>query len=121
MSIETYKDLDLSNSDDQDVFESEMNLISIIGLEDPLREDVKGAIAQCKKSSVTVRMVTGDNIDTARAISLQAGIITPDELGKRYLCMTGKNFRETVGITIGDKGEKIMHPKHLDKFTTIAS
>ena len=74
-----------------------MTLIAVIGLEDPLREDVKAAIAQCRRSHVTVRMVTGDNIDTARAISLQAGIITPDELGKKYLCMTGKDFRTQVG------------------------
>lgn len=45
-------------------------------------------------------MVTGDNIDTARAISLDAGIITQADLDKdmamdednRYLCMEGEVF-----------------------------
>lgn len=46
-------------------------------------------------------MVTGDNIDTARAISLEAGIITQTDLDNEdaeesYLCMEGKAFREAV-------------------------
>lgn len=45
-------------------------------------------------------MVTGDNLDTAIAISREAGIITDLELKQNedgYLCMTGKQFREIVG------------------------
>ena len=51
-------------------------------------------------------MCTGDNIDTATAISLNAGIISKEDLNqgvdeegkkKNYVCMTGKEFREAVG------------------------
>jgi len=35
-------------------------------------------------------MVTGDNIDTAKAIAVEAGIITADEVDKEYVCMEGK-------------------------------
>lgn len=42
-------------------------------------------------------MVTGDNLDTAKAIALSAGIITQDEVDKEYMCMDGKSFRETCG------------------------
>ena len=44
-------------------------------------------------------MVTGDNIDTAIAISKEAGIITDDFLNNEegYVCMTGKQFREAIG------------------------
>ena len=42
-------------------------------------------------------MCTGDNLDTAKAISVQAGIIDSNEKIKRYTCMTGKEFREEVG------------------------
>ena len=45
-------------------------------------------------------MVTGDIIETARAISLEAGIITDqdvaDEEQNEYLCMTGEQFRTAV-------------------------
>jgi len=35
-------------------------------------------------------MVTGDNIDTARAIALNAGILTAKDLENEYACMTGQ-------------------------------
>jgi len=42
-------------------------------------------------------MVTGDNVDTAKAIALQAGILREDEAELEYACMDGKTFRETCG------------------------
>jgi len=47
-------------------------------------------------------MCTGDNIDTAIAISIDAGIVTQEEIdrneeSKMYCCMTGKDFRTAVG------------------------
>ena len=47
-------------------------------------------------------MCTGDNIDTATAISINAGIVTREEIeanedSKKYSCMTGKEFRTAVG------------------------
>lgn len=75
-------------------------MIGIFGLVDPLRPGIKEAVAQCHRSGINVRMCTGDNIDTAIAISKEAGIITDADLLHNeagYLCMTGKNFRETVG------------------------
>lgn len=43
-------------------------------------------------------MVTGDNIDTAIAISKEAGIIDENINSEQgYTCMTGKQFREAIG------------------------
>jgi Ca2+ transporting ATPase len=42
-------------------------------------------------------MVTGDNIDTAKAIALEAGILTKDQMSRKYACMDGKTFREACG------------------------
>lgn len=70
-------------------------------------------------------MCTGDNIDTAIAISKNAGIVTEEEVNlSDYSCMTGKNFRETVGglTTIEDpkkKGEFIDVVKNMKKFKEI--
>lgn len=57
---------------------TEANLVvaGIFGLVDPLRDGIKAAVERCHKSGINVRMCTGDNIDTATAISLEAGIIT---------------------------------------------
>ena len=66
-------------------------------------------------------MCTGDNIDTATAISLNAGIITQDEIdkdedSKMYSCMTGKDFRNAVGglVSMQDPNKPIIpfDPEH---------
>lgn len=77
-----------------------MIMIGIFGLVDPLRPGIKEAVAQCHKSGINVRMCTGDNLDTAIAISKEAGIVTDADLlhnEEGYVCMLGKNFREVVG------------------------
>lgn len=53
----------------------EFTLIGIIGIQDPLKDTVKHAIAQCFKAGVDVRMITGDNKRTAVAIATNAGIL----------------------------------------------
>merc|ERR1712194_935395 len=61
-----------------------------------------GAIKKCNTAGVDVRMVTGDNIDTAVAISKQCGILRPgidlEENGdvKQYRAMAGPDFRARV-------------------------
>ena len=50
-----------------------MTLIGITGIEDPLRDGVREAVAKCHKAGVTVKMCTGDNVLTARSIALQCG------------------------------------------------
>jgi len=47
----------------------------IVGIIDPLRSDVKEAVRIAQGAGVTVRMVTGDNIATAKAIARQCGIL----------------------------------------------
>ncbi|XP_057426932.1 calcium-transporting ATPase 4, plasma membrane-type-like [Lotus japonicus] len=51
-------------------------LIAIVGIKDPVRPGVKEAVQTCQKAGITVRMVTGDNINTARAIAKECGILT---------------------------------------------
>jgi len=68
-------------------------------------------------------MCTGDNKDTAVAISKAAGIVTKEEAeGNEYACMTGKEFREEVGedlieITVDGKLKKV--PENMKKFREI--
>jgi magnesium-transporting ATPase (P-type) len=51
---------------------------AIFGIMDPLRPDVTESVEACRKAGVMVRMVTGDNIHTAKAIAKQCGILTAD-------------------------------------------
>jgi len=69
-------------------------LDAIVGIKDPLRPGVKDAVEQCQRAGVTVRMVTGDNVTTARAISISCGILTDEFINDKESCMEGPIFRK---------------------------
>ncbi|SAL98862.1 hypothetical protein [Absidia glauca] len=51
-------------------------MLGVVGIEDPLRPGVKEAVKACQQAGVFVRMVTGDNMITAKSIAKQCGIYT---------------------------------------------
>lgn len=53
-----------------------MVMFGIFGIQDPVRAGVTDAVRQCQRAGVFVRMVTGDNIVTAKAIAQECGIFT---------------------------------------------
>ena len=61
---------------DINIPDSGYTLIAIVGIKDPVRPGVKEAVQTCLAAGVTVRMVTGDNIHTAKAIARECGILT---------------------------------------------
>ena len=66
----------------------------MVGIRDNNREDVPEAIKKCHHAGITVRMVTGDNINTAIAISKDVGIIEPNQVSQ---CKeTAKKYRAEV-------------------------
>lgn len=67
----------------------------------PRPAQVPDAIAKCKRAGITVRMVTGDNINTARAIATKCGIVTP---GDDFLCLEGKEFNRLIRNEKGEVG-----------------
>ena len=78
---------DKTQAEFEDVF-SEMIFISVVGIMDPLRPGVTEAVEDCRKAGVFVRMVTGDNILTAKAIATECGIFT-----RGGIIMEGPQFR----------------------------
>jgi Ca2+-transporting ATPase len=46
-----------------------------LAIRDPLRDDVKDAVEQCRRAGIEVKMITGDNVETARAIAYDIGLI----------------------------------------------
>lgn len=62
------------------VEKSGLTLIAILGIKDIVRTEVPGAVDICKKAGVTVRMVTGDNLITAKAIAKDCNIITDEDM-----------------------------------------
>lgn len=94
---------DLEVKDAKGVFECEKDnivLLAIIGVRDIPRKEVPDAIVKCHKAGITVRMVTGDNIITAKAIAKDIGII---QEGKEYLALEGPEFNKLVGGVVCTK------------------
>ncbi|MFA5969566.1 MAG: cation-translocating P-type ATPase [Sphingomonas sp.] len=60
--------------------EYEYALTGLVGLADPLRASVPGAVAECRSAGIRVVMITGDYAATARSIATQAGIADGDVL-----------------------------------------
>ncbi|XP_053499221.1 plasma membrane calcium-transporting ATPase 3b isoform X2 [Ictalurus furcatus] len=86
---------------------ADLTCISVVGIEDPVRPEVPEAIRKCQRAGITVRMVTGDNINTARAIAAKCGIIQP---GDDFLCLEGKEFNRRIR---NEKGE--IEQERIDK------
>jgi Ca2+ transporting ATPase len=121
-TVEEYNQLKEENNgfktaEDRAAIENERNLtaVAIFALEDPLRDEIKGAIQKCHSAGITVRMVTGDNINTAKAIAIQAGIIKPSEVDLENVCMEGQEFNEKCGgltkITVNGKEVEVIQDK----------
>ncbi|XP_034022080.1 plasma membrane calcium-transporting ATPase 2 isoform X6 [Thalassophryne amazonica] len=95
------------NWDDENNILSDLTAICVVGIEDPVRPEVPDAIQKCQRAGITVRMVTGDNINTARAIAIKCGIIHP---GEDFLCIDGKEFNRRIR---NEKGE--VEQERIDK------
>ncbi|XP_078276464.1 LOW QUALITY PROTEIN: plasma membrane calcium-transporting ATPase 1-like [Rhinoraja longicauda] len=93
--------------DNENEILNDLTCLMVVGIEDPVRPEVPDAIVKCQRAGITVRMVTGDNINTARAIASKCGIINP---GEDFLCMEGKEFNRLIR---NEKGE--VEQERLDK------
>lgn len=82
-----FKDIEGSSNGDN-IPEDNFTLLAIIGIKDPVRPGVKEAVKTCFAAGIAVKMVTGDNIITAKAIARECGILTDG------LAIEGKDFRK---------------------------
>ncbi|VDM41457.1 unnamed protein product, partial [Toxocara canis] len=101
--------------DNEDAIVNDLTAVAIVGIQDPVRPgmlsfvctvgldclvlEVPEAIAKCQRAGITVRMVTGDNINTARSIATSCGILRP---GEDFIALEGKDFNARIR---NEKGE----------------
>ncbi|XP_010942801.1 calcium-transporting ATPase 10, plasma membrane-type isoform X1 [Elaeis guineensis] len=91
--------------------------IGIVGIKDPVRPGVKESVAICRSAGITVRMVTGDNINTAKAIAWECGILTDDGIA-----IEGPEFRNKSLEEMNDlipKLQVMARSSPLDKHTLV--
>ena len=55
--------------------EKDLVFVGLVGMIDPVRPEVKAAIAECRSAGIRPVMITGDHIDTAVAIARELGIV----------------------------------------------
>lgn len=79
---------DASVAADLGLLLTDMTFIGVVGIQDPLRAGVPEAVAKAKHAGVVTRMVTGDNVVTAKAIATDCGIYTDG------IVMEGPDFRK---------------------------
>lgn len=97
-----YKDLDtLPSKIDSQNIENNLTFVGLIGMIDPPREGVKEAVQVCKNSGIKTVMITGDHLETAKAIAKDLGIlehkdmaITGQELDKMSQNQLEKKIRD---------------------------
>ncbi len=79
--------------------ERELVFAGLVGMIDPPRDEVRDAVAVCRKAGIRPVMITGDHRDTAAAIAIRLGIIEDDKA-----VLTG---RELDQISEGDFAGKV--------------
>jgi len=67
-----YKDIEYTTAItdlNENFLECDLTMVCIAGIKDPLRPEISQAIKTCRTAGIRVRMVTGDNVNTAVAIA----------------------------------------------------
>ncbi|KAL8548160.1 hypothetical protein ACS0TY_007470 [Phlomoides rotata] len=72
--------------------EQDLTLLGIVGMKDPCRSGARKAIQSCRAAGVDIKMITGDNIFTAKAIATECGILEQDQVTTRVV-IEGIEFR----------------------------
>lgn len=90
------------------VFESDLIYLGTFGLADPLRENIESSVnllqygqhpapAGKQSKGVAVRIVSGDHLETAKRIAVEAGIVSAEEVDVDGVALTGHEFRRRIG------------------------
>ncbi|OAY40399.1 calcium-transporting ATPase 4, plasma membrane-type isoform X1 [Manihot esculenta] len=113
-----FKDLD-DTCEESRIPDFGYTLVAIVGIKDPVRPGVKDAVRTCLEAGITVRMVTGDNINTAKAIAKECGILT-----EGGLAIEAQDFRNKTPEEMRDIIPKIQvmaRSLPLDKHTLVTN
>ncbi|XP_061367778.1 putative calcium-transporting ATPase 13, plasma membrane-type [Gastrolobium bilobum] len=83
-----------------------LTLLGLVGIKDPCRPGVKKAVEACQHAGVNVKMITGDNVFTAKAIATECGILRPNQ-DTDGAVIEGEEFRNFTPEERLEKVDKI--------------
>lgn len=89
-----------------------------VGIRDPIREDVAEAVKSCQEAGIRVSMVTGDNVETARAVGREIGLLDGSGTGvltsAEFQAMNDPQAREAAKTLV-----ILARAKPLDKYRLV--
>lgn len=88
-----FKDMNLSDPNNFINYEQDLCFCGLVGMKDPPRESVKGAIQACKVAGIRTIMITGDNKNTAVSIAKSIGLFSSTDNADEY-AITAREFDE---------------------------
>jgi len=97
-------ELNTGKPDERGIFDYEKSgftMVGICGIKDIIRAEVPDSVRKCHTAGIQVKMVTGDNKITARAIAKEVGIINAAN-DKSALVMEGPEFLRKIGGVVCD-------------------
>ncbi|CAL5395393.1 unnamed protein product [Camellia sinensis] len=86
--------------------DSNLTLLGLVGIKDPCRFGVQKAVKACQCAGVNIKMITGDNVFTARAIATECGILRPNQ-DLNGAVVEGEEFRNYTPEERLEKVDKI--------------
>ncbi|GKV48376.1 hypothetical protein SLEP1_g55200 [Rubroshorea leprosula] len=87
--------------------EENLTLLGLVGIKDPCRPGVKNAVEDCQSAGVNIKMITGDNVFTAKAIATECGILRPGHDMDSGAVVEGEEFRNYTAEERMEKVQKI--------------
>ncbi|GAU39613.1 hypothetical protein TSUD_276530 [Trifolium subterraneum] len=103
------------------VKDSCLTLLGLVGIKDRCRPGVKTAVEACQHAGVNVKMITGDNVFTAKAIAFECGILQPNQdtnetvVGGQQFC----NFTHEERLEKVDKISVMARSSPFDKLLMV--
>jgi Ca2+-transporting ATPase len=110
-----------------EVPEKRLVCLAIVGIKDPVRPGVPEAVKLCFTAGIKVRMITGDNIHTAKAIARECGILTDGGAieGPEFRTWTEEEMDERLPnlqvMARSSPSDKLKLVKHLRKLGEVVA
>ena len=86
----------VKDAEKKDASGNGLTLVAILGIYDIIRSEVPSAVETCQGAGVIVRMITGDNLITAKAIAEKCKIITEAQKKDDGVCIEGPEFYKAM-------------------------